>query len=211
VAEISWIERAYTNFIYRDLCHVFSGGLIICVFEYILWGEIFLPEVFSLEAIGFLLFSFFIGLGIVGRSPFIMSIIVRLFGLSLSQINFSSELLLKQEIIDKYDARIIDELERMSFLTLIGRTIGISSLISGIFMIGIGLIQTLFKLKDVTFEYFTIAILLVLFGSIMVYDYFSWRGFYINNLNKFIEKIDVKNIDSFEEERIEQKTTEHQP
>ena len=211
MAEISWIERAYTNFIYRDLCHVFSGGLIICVFEYILWGEIFLPEVFSLEAIGFLLFSFFIGLGIMGRNRFIMPIIRSLLKSSPIQMNFSNRLLLQQEIIDKYDVRIIDELERMNFLTLIGRSVGISSLISGIFMIGIGLIQTLFKLRDVTFEYFTIAFFLFLFGSIMVYDYFSWSELYYNNLNDFSEKIDVKNIDSFEEKRIEQKTTEHQP
>ena len=189
MADISWIERAYSNFVYRDLCHVFSGGLLICVFEYILWGEIFLPKGFSSETIGLLLFSFFLGLGIVGRNSFIISFIGYVFKLPREEKNYLNELLLLQKIMEKCDARTVNELDRLSFLTLIGRTVGISSLISGIFMAVIGLIQTILNIKYVTVEYSAIAILLLLFGIIMVYDYFHWDNEYIKNLNAFSKKI----------------------
>ena len=155
MADISWIERAYINFIYRDICHVFSGGLLICVFEYILWGEIFLPKGFSFETIGFILFSYFLGLGIVSRNGFIISFIEHVFNLCYATKKYSTEFLLLQEIMEKYDTRIVNELERLSFLTLIGRTVGISSLISGIFMTVIGLIQTILVTIQPPYKQFT--------------------------------------------------------
>ena len=189
MADISWIERAYTNFIYRDICHVFSGGLLICVFEYIFWGKIFLPEGFNLGTIGFLLFSFFIGLGIVPTNLFIIGIIANIVKPPFVENKNPNYLLLYQEIIEKYDIRVINELERINFLTLIGRTVGGSSLISGIFMAGNGLIQTILNNKSVTVEYSAISIFLLVFGIIMVRDYFDWNNDYNNYLNDFSEKI----------------------
>ena len=204
MAEISWIESAYTKFLYRDLCYIFSGGLYICVFEYILWGEIFLPVGFSLEVIGFLLLSFFLGLGFVGMNTAIISYIEKIFKIYQIEEKYSNILFLDQEIIDKYDTKIINELERMSFLTLIGRTVGISLFANGIFMVGIGFIQFIFKIKYITFEYSAIAILLLLFGVLMVIDYFRWENYNVEHLNDFHEKIaGKKNKDLFEEERIE--------
>ena len=211
MVELSWIERAYTNFVYRDLCHIFSGGLFICIFEYTLWDEIFLPEGFSLEVIGFLLVSYFLGIGIFSRINANMTYALRkIFKKSEIRKKYLNRLLLKQEIIDSFDKRIIDELERMNFFTLIGRTVGYSSFTSGIFMIAIGFIQFIFKMRSVTIEYSMISIFLLLFGSSMIYDYFNWDDFYVTYLNDFTEKIaEGKNKDLFEEEIIEQMPAEH--
>ena len=42
--DFSWVERFYSHFLGRDIGYLFAGGLFVCVVEYALWGEIFLPQ-----------------------------------------------------------------------------------------------------------------------------------------------------------------------
>lgn len=60
--EASWSERFYTTLIYRDICHLFSGGLFISTIIYALYGQILFPKGFNLESLGFLMTSYFLGI-----------------------------------------------------------------------------------------------------------------------------------------------------
>ena len=129
--ELSWFERFYTAFFYRDLCYIFSGGLLFSVMKYLIWNELTLPQGLSLEVVGFLLISYYLGIAIGSLND--------LLKLSPSKAllpkGYMSRLVLKQDIIEKYDVHVVNEYLRLMDQQLIGRTVGTSSLLSAVLLI----------------------------------------------------------------------------
>ena len=128
----SWIERVYTHFLGRDVCYVFSGGLLVYLF-----GEAFppvhsiIPEEFDFEVLVFLVLSYFLGLVL---NEILTKLLVgercRLFSLGYSyppgyRGNGGSALFYSQAY--KFLHRnVLRLLERQIFLQHAASTIGIS-------------------------------------------------------------------------------------
>ena len=109
--ETSWVERFYTHFLGRDLLYIFSGGLFICAAEYAFWGKIFLPQGLSLEVIGFIMVSYFIG-----RAIYRLESRLKITGEIPPPTGYSDSLFFIQDLIKNYDERLINQLERYVFL-----------------------------------------------------------------------------------------------
>ena len=169
--ESSWFERFYSHFIYRDFCYLFAGGLFICTIIYALKGEIFppnefLPRELSIELIGFLIGSYFLGLAIQS-----LGIRFKIFPKTYySPTPYSDSLIFFQDIITFYHPKVINEHERTFFMALIGRTVGFSSFFGAILMIAFALFYRVFMQKVPSIEYIVLTIFLVSYGIIMIYD-----------------------------------------
>lgn len=162
----SWAERFYTHFIYRDFCYLFAGGLFISIVEYVLLGDIFLPNKLSLELLGFLIGSYLIGLAIESLSGQI--------GLTyngyLNPPQYSSYLLFMQDTIMNFDEKVLNEHERTFFMGLIGKTVGASSFFGALLMFVSTFIHFIFKSQAPTFEYLMISFSLLIYGLYMIFD-----------------------------------------
>lgn len=159
----SWIERFYTHFIGRDMSYVFAGGLSISVVEYTLWGEIVFPQKLSIELVGFFLFSYFLGIAISEIGSYIgyCSKCIRL------PKGYSQIVLLYQDLFEKFDDRIFNDLERNIFLLISGVSIGMSSFLSGFFML-VYTIYTFSVDETPTIENIFLAFCLIIFGIFMI-------------------------------------------
>lgn len=164
-AEISWVERFYTHFIGRDFCYLFGGGLFICVVEYTYWGKIFLPNGFSLELIGFLMLSYFVGVAISHTGTNL-----NFPGKMKTPAGYSSSLLFLQDLIENYDERVLNQHERYVFFMNVGKSFGLSSLLGGILMIIFALSRWMFNKENPAIEYFWLALSLLVFGILMLFD-----------------------------------------
>lgn len=168
-SNISWVERFYTHFLGRDLCHLFGGGLFICVVEYAYLGKIFLPKGFSLEVIGFLMLSYFVGVAINNTSHNLK------FSASIkTPTHYSNSLFFLQDLIENYDERIINQLERYIYFYNVGNSFGFSSLLGGILMIIFALSRWMFNNENPAIEYFLLTLSLLVFGILMLFDSRKW-------------------------------------
>lgn len=130
-SEPSWAERFYTHFISRDFTQLFSGGLLICMVEYALYDKVFLPQQISLELFGFLSASYFLGVVITN-----FAVLIRPSLNSNLPEGYKSLFILHQKLIDKkFDSSVLNGLERLNFLRLIGVSIGSSSFLGGILIL----------------------------------------------------------------------------
>ena len=172
--ETSWVERFYTHFLGRDLLYIFSGGLFICAAEYAFWGKIFLPQGLSLEVIGFIMVSYFIG-----RAIYRLDFLLKITGNIPPPTDYSDSLFFIQDLIKNYDERLINQLERYIFFMNIGKTVGMSSLLGGILMIIFTFIRMIFSTESTTIEYLLLAISLLVYGIFMVFDARSWVKYLI--------------------------------
>lgn len=160
--ESSWPERFYTHFLARDICHLFSGGLLVCLVEYAMWGEIFLPKELSLELLGFLLISYFLGLTLhqIDSDTNLSG------GITLPD-GYTENLLVYQDLIKNYDENILNRIERIVFMWNSIRLIGLSSFIGAVCMISFAIIRMIFNAGIPTFEYLLLAISLLIYGIYM--------------------------------------------
>lgn len=161
----SWIDRFYSHFIGRDLAQLFAGWLFICVCQYAFLNKIyFFPQQLSLELLGFLAASYFTGLLLNG-------IVIWLFP-SLDHLkihnDYSSSLVLFQDLIKNYDSRVINQYERGIFIMVTGSSIGFSSLLGGIVMIIAAIRRILFEGAYPSFYYDGLAIVLIIYGFLML-------------------------------------------
>lgn len=192
--ESSWIDRFYSHFIGRDFAYLSAGGLFISAVEYALWNKILLPQQLSLELIGFLSISYFIGIVIndFGR-------VIRLYSEPIpadSSDYYTESLIFEQQLLDNYNNNIINHYERLVFQRVIGTSIGSSSVFGGIFMIGVVLIRWLFESIIPSVDYIGLTISLLIFGIYMIYiakktmsNIQFQENFFRNDLNKEKKKI----------------------
>lgn len=157
--ESSWIERFYTHFLSRDLTYIYAGGLFICVVEYSLHNTNPIPQELSPNLIGFILSSYFLGFGI------------REIGLKLFQLRKKAfdktDLFFYQKLIKKYDSRILDKYERIIYSLAIFTSVGTSSILSGSFMLFVGLYRSFFQVNH-SIDYIGLALGLILLGYFLV-------------------------------------------
>jgi len=182
----SWIERFYTTFIYRDICHIFSGALFITIIIYALYGQILLPKGLSLELFGFLMTANFLGISfgmIIGPGKF--------YSIDLSPPSgYSCRLLLKQDMFNYYDDRVINDLERTRFIYYAGKTVGLSSFCSALILIFTAFYHFIKDVSYPTNEYQICTFLLLAYGIFMYYkSRSSTRKF------EFQEKCLIKDIE----------------
>lgn len=164
-SESSWIDRFYSHFIGRDLAQLFAGGLFICVCQYAFLNKIsFFPQQLSLELLGFLAASYFIGILLYGIITW------RFPSLDHLKIHkgYSSSSVLFQDLIENYDSRIINQYERGKFIMVTGSSIGSSSLFGGIVMIIAAIRRFLFEGANTSF-YYGLAFVLIIYGILMLY------------------------------------------
>jgi hypothetical protein len=138
--ESIWIERFYTHFLGRDFTYLFAGGLFICIVQYVWYNDIFLPQHLSIELFGFLLASYFLG------------IVIRDFGVKIFPslidhipTNYESPLIFFQDLVKKYDSRVINLYERDSNMLVITISIGSSSFFGGVLMGLVGFSRWFFR------------------------------------------------------------------
>ena len=159
-----WIERFYTHFLGRDICYLFSGGLFICIAEYALWGEIILPTGFSLEVIGFLMVSYFLGISI----SYIK--ILGTDGLTLPK-GYSHYLIFNQDLVKYYDEYVLNLYERLIFWRSIAKNVGLSSFFGGVLMILLNIIPSCIINKNTNVEYCLSALFLLIYGILYTNKY----------------------------------------
>lgn len=167
----SWVERFYTHFLGRDFTYLFSGALFICVVEYALYVDIFLPQL-SLELIGFLAASYFLGSVLRDIADEIFSI-----GDPSLPDNYKSGLVFYQALINKYDNRILDRYERYYNQLATEVSIGGSSFFGGIFMLIVFSIRLFLNMSLPSIYYIVLAISLVSVGIYMLKGGKEWVKF----------------------------------
>lgn len=161
--ESTWLERFYTHFLGRDLAYTYAGGLFICVVEYALYYKVFMPQELSLELIGFVLSSYFLG-------TIIREIGVTVFSRLIAEnpIQYKSPLIFNQFLIKNYDVRILNRYERLINNLAICTSVGTSSLLSGCFMGIVDLYRWSFQ-ATYSMNHIGLAFSLFLLGVYMVY------------------------------------------
>lgn len=161
--ESTWIERFYSHFLGRDLSYTFAGGLFICIVEYVLYATVFLPQKLSLELIGFLLASYFLG------SVF-DDLALEIFPcLTVKKADGYSELNFYQDFIKNYDNIIHDRYERYVCRLKIHTSVGTSSLLSGGLMLIAAIYRWFFQATPASINYIGLTFVLLLLGTFMVY------------------------------------------
>jgi hypothetical protein len=164
MSESNWLERFYTHFLGRDLAYTFAGGLFICVVEYALYYKVFMPQELSLELIGFVLSSYFLGSAIRDFGCRIFPSLIR-----KPHSRYPSHLIFYQDLIKNYDSKILNGYERLLYYLAISSSVGTSSLLSGIFIGIVGLYRWFFQAIHSTNDIGS-ALSLVLLGFFMVYE-----------------------------------------
>lgn len=173
----SWPEWFYSHVIGRDLAYSFSGGLFICIVQYTLWGNIFIPNQLSLELLGFVLISYFIGLLLLDfQTKIFPSLHV------LATVNNESELLFLQSLIENYDTRIINLRERAIYQRVIGISVGSSVLWGGVIMIIVAFSRWLIEAVHPSANYIMLTFSLVILG-IYMYFYAKEQTLKLQNSN----------------------------
>ncbi|CAG0951463.1 hypothetical protein METP3_00236 [Methanosarcinales archaeon] len=140
----SWAERFYTHFLGRDLSYLFAGGLFITIVQYALHRSIYLPRGMSLELLGYLLGSYFLGLAI---SEF--SVEIQLVQKKSSIPNqYSEKLLFYQDFMTKFKPNVVNRYERTIYLMHVGSSVGVAALYGSIFM----LFMTFYRVLNSNFD-----------------------------------------------------------
>ncbi len=139
----SWIEYSYSHFFARDIGYTFSGGLFICILEYSLLGEVFLPHSLSLELFGFIFSSYIIGIGLGGIFTTIKKFKIKLL---INCINWFYEdkrkcpelyehpLVFFQDLIKYYDVKIFNMRERNEYHRVVGLSLGATLILGGLLL-----------------------------------------------------------------------------
>ena len=162
--DFSWIESFYTHFLGRDFCYITSGGLLICIIEYSWWGEIFFPKGLSIELIIFLTVSYFFGLSISSLSSKFKFTKKK----EVSIQGYKYGLIFINDLINNFDARVINRYERLIYLMNLENTIGVSSLLSAIIMAVIALSRFFSESESPTVEYLLLAFFLFIYAIFMI-------------------------------------------
>lgn len=161
-SDSSWPEWFYTHFIGRDFVYLFSGGSLICIVKYALFDEIILPNQISLELFGFLSASYFLGL-------ILMFFFTTGDNLKPDVDKYQSEILFYRILREKnFDDRDLNRLERMNYHSLIGLSLGYSSVLGGIFMLIITLGRLIFESVPFSIKYIMLAVGLIIIGILMI-------------------------------------------
>lgn len=183
----SIVERFYSHFFCRDLTYIFAGGLFISILEFVVFKNIYLPQQISLELIGFLMASYF--LGSILRD--IASYVWQFKDIQLPE-NYQSELVLYQDLIKNYDSNILTKYERFVFNLAIAASVGSSSFFGGVLMIIVAIGRWVFLSDPPTINYIGLTAGLVFIGSFLLNDYKKWVEF-IEKEQRFL----VDNISSY--------------
>lgn len=189
--ESSWIEHFYSHFLGRDICYLFSGGLFISVVEYEYWGELHLPKGFSLEVVGFLMLSYFVGLSISAIETIIEKsgkIMVK----SVEPTGYPNLLSFNQVLIKNYDEKILNNLERMIFMMNAVQNVGLSAILGGILMIVLALIRLILRIEGTTVESNLLAFSLLIFGILLIFDSRFWSGLINKTWQELADEIAIK-------------------
>ena len=189
--ELSWIEYFYSHFLGRDICYLFSGGLFISVVEYEYWGELYLPKGFSLEVVGFLMLSYFVGISISAIET-IISKSGRITAKSITPNGYSNLLSLNQALAKNYEDKILNNLERMIFMMTASQNVGLSSLLGGSLMIILALIRLVLRIEGTTVESNLLAFSLLFFGILMIFDSRFWCGLINKTWQELADEIVIK-------------------
>ncbi len=187
MSESTWLERFYTHFLGRDLAYTFAGGLFIGVVQYALFHTIFMPRDLSLELIGFILSSYFLG-------SVIRDIGVTVFPhlIYKDSPDYTDSLIFYQDLITNYDSRILDKYERIVYYLAICSSVGTSSLLGGIFMGIVGLYRLIFQ-ATYSINYIGFALSLVLLGFFMIYRGKEAAGTLEGHITALAKDISSKN------------------
>ncbi len=185
-SNISWVEHFYSHFLLRDVCYIFEGGLFISIVKYAYLGEINLPPGISLEVVGFLMISYFVGLSITSIATKIKIEPKHVIPTGYSSFSFD------QAVIKYYNERVLNQFERMVFMSNVGVYVGFSSLLGAAFMILLASIRSFFRTEGTTFEYILVAFSLVIFGIIMILDSSKWTETINNRRQELANEIAVK-------------------
>lgn len=189
--ELSGIEYFYSHFLGRDICYLFSGGLFISVVEYGYWGEFHLPKGLSLEVVGFLMLSYFVGLSISAIETIIEKsdkIMVK----SVEPTGYPNLLSFNQALIKNYDEKILNNLERMIFMMTADQNVGLSSILGGSLMIILALIRLILRIEGTTVESNLLAFSLLIFGILMIFDSRFWSGLINKTWQELADEIAIK-------------------
>lgn len=181
------VEGFYSLFFNRDLVYIFGGGLFVSISEYALLGKIDFPQTVSFELIGFLAISYVVGIALyhIGHTKIYPSEKYAKNTLFKPPYNYKGDLVLYQVLSDNYGKYVLNSLERYNYLFNIGYTVGSACLIGGgvvmpIVVIGRSFIEKIspsfiekispsFVEKISPSIYILLAIVLVIFGLIMLY------------------------------------------
>jgi hypothetical protein len=188
MSESTWLERFYTHFLGRDLAYTFAGGLFICVGGYTLFYTLPIPKELSPTLIGFFLSSYFLGFAIrdIGVRTFFPFLRKR------TSSKYKSDLIFHQDLIRNYDSRILDRYERTIYYLAICTSVGTSSLLSGGFLVIVGLYRWFFQ-ATYSINNIGLAFGLVLLGFSLVYNGRSLARFLENEDIALAEDILSKN------------------
>ncbi|VVB91431.1 Uncharacterised protein [uncultured archaeon] len=163
--DFSWVEHFYSLFLSRDICILFGGGLLICAVEFAMWEKIFLPKELSLELIGFLLVSYFLGLAISELGDWF-----NILGEMKLPEGYQSFFLFIQDMTENYNDNVLNRYERYIFVMNAGKIVGLSSLFGAVVIIMFALIRFIFNTKIPTVEYILLVFSLLIYGAFMIFD-----------------------------------------
>lgn len=166
----SFMQGFYSHFFNRDIVYFFAGGLFISVCEYGLWGKIDLPEQLSLKLVGFLAVCYTVGSVL---NNFTDDVIYppkkrTIFTLYKPPYNYKSYLVINQDLIDNYDTKILNSLERGNFISILYKSVGSASLYGGLVM-AIVAIGHFFDEKIGSYYPIFYTIIFVILGGYLLY------------------------------------------
>lgn len=162
--ESSWADRFYSHFLARDFVYIFAGGFLVCIVESALFDEFFLPKQFSLELLGFLSISYFIGFVIYNFG----NLVFPFLKVPIPEI-YKSYLVFYQDLVKNYDIKVLNNLERIYYKRSIGMTVGSASFFGGIFM-AIVTFSRWFIRANPPLQNYILSFCLIFVGFFMIFD-----------------------------------------
>ncbi len=168
--ESSWMEGFYSHLFSRDLVFFFAGGLFISIFEYALWGKIDFPQQISLELIGFLAISYVVGLALNNIAQTKIYSVEKYFIDTLYKppYDYKSYLVILQDLVEFYDKRVLNQLERSNYHMVLGYAVGAASLFGGAVMLIVAIGRLFVEKISPLFSYILLAIILLIFGNFLL-------------------------------------------
>ena len=144
------VEWFYTYFLIRDLVYLSGGGMLISIWNYTLYNDLFLPIGLNFELIIFLFSSYFIGVIITN-----LSLSFKIFQLKKPG-NYTSFIIAYKDMENKYSSAALNQLERLNYHRLIGVSFGTSFLFGGILIS----VVELYRKTPLTDYHYRVAVLL---------------------------------------------------
>ncbi|MCZ7355669.1 MAG: hypothetical protein O8C66_03305 [Candidatus Methanoperedens sp.] len=165
----SMMEGFYSHFFGRDLVYLIAGGLFISIFNYTLWGEIDLPQLSS-KLIGFLAIFYIAGVALHRIATEVICPIEKdsINTLYKSPYDYKSQYTILQDLIDNYDEKVLNSLERLTYFSVLEMSIGSASLLGGFVMSIVAIVRFLTEKISPSVYYILLAIILPIFGYYML-------------------------------------------